>query len=289
LSETVAFSGTTWSDSAPPSCAENANQFGFFGSQKVSANVWAAVTSWQVLTRANDGLNSAIVLYIEPDSVQLAVNDVCPLASFLWDGTKTCDLRDERPVSMFASAPHSSPVIAEGLALLASRYIVNLGGSPPFGSPTVWYVEDFREPRYMDATQSTLDRAWDGCRGRAPDGSVAKATYVSRPLVADASAFGLPRSFATVIVFGLPYEQHVGADLSKCVQSLQLRIFQGQGTGVAPAAITLPAPYFGFAVTPSSAPALPNGNIAINRVQVLLTTNGLGNLLKGIAVAIVSS
>ncbi len=280
LSETVAFSGASWVDQAAPSCAESGAQFGNFGSQKVSANVWASITSWQVILRQNDGLNGAITIYVDPDSAESAVGDSLPLASFMWDGTKTCDLTDDRPVSLLALAPHSSPIIAEGHGLIRSL-------SP---APVAWYVEDFRAPRYMDAAQSTLDRGFDGCRGRAPDGVVTKATYVSRALGGKLDQVGAPGlSSLAVTVYALPGHSDPEVNPARCVQALQLRVYQGQAGGAWPgAALTVPSPYFGVPITPSSSPALPGGNLPVNRVQVLLTTNRLGNLLKGIAIAITS-
>jgi len=273
VQETVTFD-STWTDSTPPSCAENPNQFGKFGSgQKLSTNVFSELTSWQVLLRQNDGINSAVVVYVEPDSVKLEASDVLPLASFRWDGTKTCDLRDDRPISLVAALPGRSPVIAEGLGLVRNL-------SP---APVRSYVEDFAAPQFMDATQSSMSRSYAGCRGPAPDGVLTKATYVSRALVGrtDQIGGGAPAG-PNVTIFPIMDPAFPELDPAKVLTSLQVRAHQGQAAGAWGALVNA---QFGVAVAGAS---LGGGNAPINRVQVFLTTNNLGNRLRGIAVAIVS-
>ncbi len=268
LQETLTF-GSSWSDSLIPTCAENSSQF------KTSSNTYASLTSWQVIQRTNDGINSAIVICGFPNSIYAEAADALPLASFTWDGIRACELRDDRPISllgMHAAPSHVSPVVAAGMGIIRAL-------SP---APIAWFIEDFAEPRWMDATQSSMDRSFSGLRGPVPVAPFT-GTWVSRPLPGNLTQIGGVVANVSLAVYPIPDHRNPETDPSNAVSSLMVRAFQGQGGGVWGAAV---AATLGV---PVSGATLGGGNAPINRAQCYLTTNNRGDRLKGVAVAIVSS
>ena len=138
----------------------------------------------------------------------------------------------------------------------------------------------------MDATVSTMDRAFDGCYGAPPDGVTTVATWASRPLPCDATRVGDPVGDATVVMWLLGGADNAEEDVSQVVTSLQVRFYQGQPGGGWPAGplINVPVPAGGGKIVVNA----PIAGVAINRFQAYLTTGQGGNALKGLAVLVIS-
>ena len=132
LTEDITFSGTTW-QSTPP--LENSNQY------ILSTNVYRVLSTFAVISRANDGPNAKIQLWAELETqTTVDLSKLARIASVMWDSTGIADLKDLRDISITKPAPQHRYIAAASIA--------GMGGS----NPRLAFSEDFALPVLRNST-----------------------------------------------------------------------------------------------------------------------------------------
>ncbi len=165
VTETVTFD-STWTDSVIPSTSENASQW------RTTATTFTGSPSWRVLTRTNDGPNSAITIQALTDPNDLDLANSLSIAEIFWDGLRFSDVRDVRKVQISAtSVPQYVHLAASTIAFSETSLL----RSPAVTKAVVggWY-DDFDYPKWVGTVDTTLSR-WS-------DGAGASDIYTSRPI-----------------------------------------------------------------------------------------------------------
>lgn len=145
ITEEVVF-GDAWSDSAVPTCTENADQW------QTTTNTFSEVTSWILTERLNDGPLSAITIQALVDPVTTEeFSDVLPVAFLKWDGLQICEIIDERPINSSLKIKTLSPVAsaARGTSEMAC---LMWDRETPASAPNYlfhFWAEDFDRPGYI--------------------------------------------------------------------------------------------------------------------------------------------
>lgn len=138
ISEVVAF-GATWGDNDPvPSCGVSIT------SSKLTTNLFSELISVSIDTRANDGPDSAILVWASLNPVDTEVyRDSLPISDVVWDGTRLCNVHDVRAVN--TRAQHEENRIEYLLPAVMNKQLTDSGITA--SNVEVLWVEDFRRPR----------------------------------------------------------------------------------------------------------------------------------------------
>jgi hypothetical protein len=133
IQETVTF-GSSWVPASLPG-TENLNQY------IVTNNVFASLTGYQVVSRANDGPNSQIIIYAEYQSeITPALNNLAQAVGVAWSGLSISSVVDLRHVV------RAIPEIPNRYQAIGEAY--GIGGT----SPTFLLSEDFAAPQHQETT-----------------------------------------------------------------------------------------------------------------------------------------
>ena len=137
LTEDIIFVGTTWVSPTLPSL-EIPGQF------LTTTNIFASLTTIQVINRTDDGPNSIVQFWaaLETETTP-GLNTLARAATALWDGLALSSLKDVRDIHKSIPPPDNR--------FQGAADIIGTGGT----APSLLKVDDFRCPQLRDSTLGT--------------------------------------------------------------------------------------------------------------------------------------
>jgi hypothetical protein len=142
IQETITF-GSSWQSVSVPG-AENQNQF------IVTQQVFGGLTSFQVISRANDGPNSQIIIYAEYQSeVTPALNNLAQAALVVWSGVGIGLPGQPSGVTDLRHVVRAIPDVPN--RYLALSQALGTGGT----NQTLLVSEDLARPEFQETTEGS--------------------------------------------------------------------------------------------------------------------------------------